>query len=70
MAKKTKTRRKPRATDTPNTRWVSFRWPHGVVEMLDAHVARESQRTGFKLTRTQTLVKIIRDACGQGKEGK
>ena len=67
-ATKKKARRKSstratRTSDTAHTRWISFRLPHGVVELLDAHVVAEGERTGYKLTRTQTLVRIIRDAC-------
>ncbi len=62
-AKKKATRKKSSTRDTAHTRWISFRLPHGVVEMLDAHVVREGERTGYPLTRTQTLAKIIRDAC-------
>jgi len=58
-----KSAHKPSTRDTAHTRWISFRLPHGVVEMLDEHVVREGERTGYKLTRTQALVKIIRDAC-------
>ena len=66
MAKK-KARRKPSAKDTDTTRWLSFRLPHEVAEMLDAHVKAERERTGYQLSRTQVLVTIIRDACGQRK---
>ena len=62
-ATKKKARRKPSAKETATTRWISFRLPHGVVELLDAHVVAERGRTGYPLTRTQALVKIIRDAC-------
>ena len=61
MAKKKA--RKPSAKVTATTRWISFRLPHGVVELLDAHVVAERERTGYPLIRTQALVKIIRDAC-------
>jgi len=55
--------RKPSARQTATTRWLSFRLPHDVAEMLDAHVVAERERTGYPLTRTQALVKILRDAC-------
>lgn len=71
-AKKKATRKKSSTStrDTAHTRWISFRLPHGVVEMLDEHVVAQTERTGYRLTRTQALTKIIVDACGQGKEGK
>jgi len=67
MAKKAKKKRararKPSPRDTATTHWVSFRLPHGLIEMLDAHVKVESERTGYPVSRTQGLAKIIRDAC-------
>lgn len=68
MAKKSKKKRsKQTASDSANTRWISFRWPVGLVEQLDKLVIRERKRTGFPtLNRTQLVVKLVRDAC----EGK
>ena len=62
-AKKKATKREKPVNDTTTTHWISFRWPHGLVEQLDELVIAERKRTGFPtLNRTQVLVKIVRDA--------
>ena len=60
--RKKATRKKPTPKSTSRTRWMSFRLPHDLVDLLDAHVKAERERTGYPLNRTQALVKIIRDA--------
>ena len=56
MARKKKTRSKRQTdSDSANTRWISFRWPVGLVEQLDKFVIAERKRTGFEINRTQLL---------------
>lgn len=62
--RKKASKNKPTPKSTSRTRWMSFRLPHDLVNLLDAHVKTERERTGYPLNRTQALVKIIRDALG------
>ena len=60
-ARKKSSKKKPTPKITDKTKWISFRLPHDLVDLLDAHVKAERERTGYPLNRTQALVKIIRD---------
>ncbi len=62
QARKKASKKKPTPKSTNRTRWMSFRLPHDLLDLLDAHVEAERERTGYPLNRTQALVKIIRDA--------
>ena len=51
-----------------NTRTMAFQIPEELFQRIKAHLERESQRTGRKLTQREFVLNLIEEALNEAKE--
>ena len=56
------------ATMSGNTRTMAFQIPEELFQRIKAHLERESQRTGRKLTQREFVLNLIEEALNEAKE--
>ncbi len=62
MAKKrTKAKPKPKPRITSVSQWVSARISIGLVQRLDRYAELESERTGYPISRSKALEKLLKE---------